>query len=161
MRVPCDRRVRGHRRGRFLDPLRARLTVAGLTTGAACFAALLAGHGAGHTTAPTMVFVTLVAAKLLYVFSVRGDGPAWRAGRNRLLGWAVGSSAAVAAAVPAVPALRSAFGAVELSNGQLLTSLGLATLPFLVGEGWKRMRRSPRGRSALAPLGGDLRRALT
>ena len=36
-----------------------------------------------------------------------------------------------------------------------------ATLPFLVGEGWKRMRRSPRGRSALAPLGGSLRRALT
>jgi Ca2+-transporting ATPase len=143
----------------LLDPLRSRLALAGLTTGAVCLAALLLGRGVDPATGQTMVFVTLVAAKLLYVFSVRGDGPWWRAGRNPLLLWAVAASAVIAA-VTLLPALSGAFGAAPLSSDQIGVALALATVPAVAGEAFKAWRRRSAGGPA-AWRGSSSRRPRT
>lgn len=73
----------------LLGPVRERLFVAGLATGACGFAAFALGRSSGQAAAQTMAFVTLVAAQLVYVFSTRGTGWPWRAGRNVALTSAV------------------------------------------------------------------------
>ncbi len=81
----------------------------------------------------------------MFVFTVRGDGPFWRAGRNPRLFGAVALSAAVALMVLAVPAVGDSFGAVALSAEQWLAAMALAVVPFVVPELWKL------GRPRLAP----------
>ena len=118
----------------LIDPLRGRLAVAGLTTGLACLAAYVLGRTDTAAAGQAMAFATIVAAKLLYVFSVRGEGPPWRAGRNRLLLAAVAGSGLVAAGV-------LAFAGVGLSAGQLAAVALLAPIPFLAGEAYKAVHR--------------------
>jgi Ca2+-transporting ATPase len=122
----------------LLDPVRARLGIAGLTTGLVSLAALIAGHADSAATGRTMAFATFVAAKLLYVFSVRGEGPPWRAGRNPALLGAVAASALLALAVLMVPAARDLFETVPLSGGQIAAVAGLALVPTLCAEAYKR-----------------------
>jgi hypothetical protein len=84
---------------------------------------------------------------LLYVFSVRGSGPPWQAGRNRALEAAVGLSAAATAAALAVGPLREAFDLRPLSPGQVALALGLAMPPTVAAELVKlRLRRAARAR---------------
>jgi Ca2+-transporting ATPase len=139
----------------LLDRVRTRLLVGGAAIGAAIMAAFLLGSQTSHAAGQTMAFATLVFGRLLFVFSVRGDGPFWRAGRNPRLFGAVATSAAVAIAVAAVPAVAERFAVVALSAGQWLTALGLALVPLLVTESWKGL---PRGRRAalasVRPLSG-------
>jgi hypothetical protein len=88
-----------------------------------------------------MAFTTLVFGRLMYVFAVRGDGSALRAGGNRLLIGAVLMSAAIATAVLAVAPLAERFSAVPLSSGRLAAALGLALVPFICTEAFKAARR--------------------
>ena len=87
-----------------------------------------------------LCFATLLFAQLAYVFAVRGERPFMRAGRNPVLIWAVAASAAVGAAVLAIPSLGSRFGAVQLEPGQLAAALALALGPFAVTECAKLIR---------------------
>jgi hypothetical protein len=75
--------------------------------------------------------------QLAYVFAVRGEGPFLRAGRNPALLAAVAGSAALGAAVIAIPTLAERFGAVELDGSQLAAALALALVPFAVTEAVK------------------------
>jgi P-type Ca2+ transporter type 2C len=131
----------------LLRPLRARLIVGGLATGTAAFAAFLIGTGDGHATGQTMAFTTVLFAQLGYVYAVRGDGPFFRAGRNRALDVAVAVSGLVGGLALALPPLADAFGVVELSAGQLAATLALATLPFIATEllKWGRRRSTEPG----------------
>ena len=136
----------------LLDRVWVRLLVGGAAIGAAIFASFLIGAETSHAAGQTMAFTTLVFGRLLFVFTVRGEGPFWRAGRNPRLFGAVALSAAVALVVLLVPAVG--FGTVGLSTGQWLAALGLAAVPFVVPELWKLGRpglavpRSPLGRRA-------------
>ena len=136
----------------LLDRVWVRLLVGGAAIGAAIFASFLIGAETSHAAGQTMAFTTLVFGRLLFVFTVRGEGPFWRAGRNLRLFGAVALSAAVALVVLLVPAVG--FGTVGLSTGQWLAALALAAVPFVVPELWKlgrpglAVRRSPLGRAA-------------
>jgi Ca2+-transporting ATPase len=125
----------------LLDPIRARLLGAGVATGLCGFAAFLLGRADGDDQARTMAFITLVAAQLLHVLSVRGDDVPWRAGRNRALGLALALSAAAGALVLVVPALADAFAVAPLSAAQLAAALLLACGPLAVGEAIKAAAR--------------------
>jgi Ca2+-transporting ATPase len=125
----------------LLGPVRERLVTAGLATGACGCAAFAIGRASGTADGQTMAFVTLVAAQLAYVFSVRGSDWPWRAGRNVALWAAVAASAAVVAALLAVPGLRSVFDIAPLSAGQVVLALALAALPALLAEALKAARR--------------------
>jgi Ca2+-transporting ATPase len=138
-----DRAPRPPREG-LLDPLRGRLGLAGLTTGLVCLAALLLGQADSEQTGTTMVFATLVGAKLLYVFSVRGDEAPWRAGWNWFLVAAVALSAALGASVLVVEPLRTIFDTAALSAGQIATVAALSTLPLIAGEAQKWLMRRRR-----------------
>ena len=130
----------------LLDRVWVRLLVGGAAIGAAIFASFLIGAETSHAAGQTMAFTTLVFGRLLFVFTVRGEGPFWRAGRNPRLFGAVALSAAVALVVLLVPAVG--FGTVGLrpANGSRRW-------------GWQRRRswcgaleaRSPRARGARAP----------
>jgi Ca2+-transporting ATPase len=121
----------------LLDRVRLRLLVGGAAIGAAIFASFLIGDQTSHVAGQTMAFTTLVFGRLLFVFTVRGEGPFWAAGRNlRLLG-AVALSAAVALVVLAVPAIGDRFGTTDLTGGQWFAALALAAVPFAVPELWK------------------------
>jgi Ca2+-transporting ATPase len=133
----------------LLGPLRDRLAVGGLATGAAAFAAFLIGDADSHSAAQTMAFATVLFAQLGFVYAVRGDGFFLGAGRNRALNAAVATSAAVGAAVLSVPPLAEAFGAVALSATQLAAALGLAAVPLAATELFKWARR--RGPHRVAP----------
>jgi Ca2+-transporting ATPase len=125
----------------LLGPLRGRLAVGGVATGAAAFAAFLIGEAAGTDTARTMAFTTVLFAQLGYVYAVRGDAFFLRVGRNRSLDAAVAASALVAAATLVFPPLRDAFATVPLSAGQLAAALALATAPLVATELLKAARR--------------------
>ena len=66
----------------LLDRVRARIVVGGAAIGVAIFASFLIGSETSHVVGQTMAFTTLVVGRLLFVFTVRGDGPFWRAGAN-------------------------------------------------------------------------------
>ena len=125
----------------LLAPIRDRVVAAGIAAGLAGFVAYLIGHADSAETGRTMTFITLVFAKLAYVFSVRGEGPAWRVPRNPWLLGAVASSSLVAVLVLAVPSLADAFDLSAIPAGKLAIALGLAVIPFAVGETVKAMRR--------------------
>jgi P-type Ca2+ transporter type 2C len=118
----------------LLAGLGYRLFMVGLATGAAAFAAFLIGRRADAQTGQTMAFTTLVASQLVYVFSARTTGHAWRGAANPVLLGAVILSGALAAAILAVPALRDAFDAVALNPTQLLEAIGLGLVPAFVAE---------------------------
>ena len=80
----------------LLDRVRARIVVGGAAIGVAIFASFLIGSETSHVVGQTMAFTTLVVGRLLFVFTVRGDGPFWRAGVNGRLFGAVALSAAIA-----------------------------------------------------------------
>ena len=121
----------------LLHGIGVRLLVAAALIGAASFASFAIGLHAGEKTGQTMALTTLVGTQLLYVFSVRGAGPAWRAGRNGWLVLSVIVSGAMMAAVLAVEPLADAFGTVPLSATNLLVAIGLGIMPPLVLEGVK------------------------
>lgn len=129
----------------LLGPLRWRLAVGGLATGAAAFAAFLIGEAYGDGVAQTMAFTTVVFAQLGYVYAVRGDGFFLRVKANRSLNAAVAISALVATAALGVPLLRDAFSTVPLSPGQLGIALVLATAPLVATELLKAGRRRMAG----------------
>ena len=129
----------------ILGPIAWRVVAGGALTGVASFASFLLGWQDGEPVAQTMCFVTLLFAQLAYVFAVRGERPFWRAGRNPALLWASAGSAAVGAAVLAIPPLAERFGAVELDAAQLGAALALALVPFAVTESAKLLRRGGRG----------------
>jgi Ca2+-transporting ATPase len=129
----------------ILGPIARRVVAGGALTGVASFASFLLGWQDGEPVAQTMCFVTLLFAQLAYVFAVRGERPFWRAGRNPALLWASAGSAAVGAAVLAIPPLAERFGAVELDAAQLGAALALALVPFAVTESAKLLRRGGRG----------------
>jgi Ca2+-transporting ATPase len=124
----------------ILGPIAGRVVAGGALTGFASFASFLIGWQDGEQIAQTMCFATLLFAQLAYVFAVRGERPFVRAGRNPALIWAVIASAAVGAAVLAIPSLGSRFGAVPLEPGQLGAALALALVPFAVTEAAKLIR---------------------
>lgn len=128
----------------LLGPVRERLFVAGLATGGCGFAAFVVGRSSGQADGQTMAFVTLVAAQLAYVFSTRGTGWPWRAGRNVALTSAVAVSAVVVIAILVLPGLRDAFDVAPLSGAQLAAAVALAAVPTVAAEIVKaRRRRSP------------------
>ncbi|HEU5143098.1 MAG TPA: cation-transporting P-type ATPase [Solirubrobacterales bacterium] len=131
----------------LLGPMRWRLTVGALITGAAAFAAFLIGSAESDATAQTMAFTTVVFAQLGYVYAVRGDGLFLRTRANWFLNGAVVASALVAVAALAVPAFRDALSTVALSTGQLLAALSLATAPLIGTEVFKAMQRLREGRA--------------
>ena len=125
----------------MLEPIWARLLIGGAATGLAAFAAFLIGEGTSHSTGQTMAFATLVFGQLAYVFSVRGTGWFFRAGRNPALLAAVLVSAVLQALVLATPALAGWFDVVALSPAQLAAVLALAGVPFLSAELLKALTR--------------------
>ena len=130
----------------LLDRVRVRLLVGGAAIGAAIFASFLIGDQTSHVAGQTMAFTTLVFGRLLFVFTVRGDGPFWEAGRNLRLFAAVALSAAVALIVLGVPAIGERFGTTGLTRAQWFAALALAGVAFVVPELWKLGRR---GRAAV------------
>jgi Ca2+-transporting ATPase len=117
----------------LLERVRARLVVGGATIGVAIFASFLIGAETSHVAGQTMAFTTLVLGRLLFVFTVRGDGPFWRAGRNPQLLAAVALSATIAFAVLVTD---------HLTARQWAVAVALASLPLIVPELWKwRARR--------------------
>ena len=100
----------------LLDRVRARLLVGGAAIGAAIFASFLIGSETSHVVGQTMAFTTLVFGRLLFVFTVRGEGPFWRAGKNLRLFGAVALSAAIALLVLLVPRARRAASAPSASR---------------------------------------------
>jgi len=126
----------------LLDRVRGRLLVGGAAIGAAIFASFLIGDQTSQAVGQTMGFTTLVFGRLLFVFTVRGDGPFWAAGRNLRLFGAVALSAAVALVVLVVPAVGERFGTVGPTGGQWLAALSLAVVPFVVPELFKLALRA-------------------
>jgi P-type Ca2+ transporter type 2C len=124
----------------LLDGVRIRIVIGGAAIGAAIFASFLIGSDTSHVVGQTMAFTTLVFGRLLFVFTVRGDGPFWRAGVNLRLFGAVALSAAIALAVLAVRGLGDEFGAVSLSGAQWAAALALGVVPLVVPELWKLRR---------------------
>jgi Ca2+-transporting ATPase len=135
----------------LLDRVRGRLLVGGAAIGVAIFASFLIGDQAGQAVGQTMAFATLVFGRLVFVFTVRGEGPFWRAGSNPRLFGAVALSAAIALVVLLVPAVGDSFGAVALSGGQWTAALALAVVPLAVPELWKALHRRPVRRSRVSP----------
>ena len=131
----------------LLDGVRVRLLVGGAAIGAAIFASFLIGAETSHVAGQTMAFTTLVLGRLLFVFTVRGEAPFWRAGANPRLFGAVALSAAIALLVLVVSALSERFGTVALTGGQWAAALTLAFIPLIVPELWKLRQR---GRFATA-----------
>jgi magnesium-transporting ATPase (P-type) len=137
----------------LLDRVRGRLLVGGAAIGAAIFASFLIGDQTSHVVGQTTAFTTLVFGRLLFVFTVRGDGPFWQAGRNLRLFAALALSAAVALVVLGVPAVGERFGTTGLSGGQWLASLALAAVPLVVPELWKLAQRRFTATGARSPIG--------
>ena len=137
----------------LLDRVRARIVVGGAAIGVAIFASFLIGSETSHVAGQTMAFTTLVVGRLLFVFTVRGDEPFWRAGANVRLFGAVALSAAIAFAVLLVSTVGEEFGTVGLTAGQWAAALALALLPLIVPELWKLRRRAPRRAPRLRPAG--------
>ena len=125
----------------LLDRVRVRLLVGGAAIGAAIFASFLIGSETSHVAGQTMAFTTLVFGRLLFVFTVRGEGPFWRAGANPRLFGAVALSAAIALVVLLVSAVGERFGTVGLTGGQWGAAVALALVPLIVPELWKLRRR--------------------
>jgi Ca2+-transporting ATPase len=135
----------------LLDRVRPRLVVGGAAIGAAIFASFLIGEQTSHVAGQTMAFTTLVLGRLLFVFTVRGDGPFWRAGTNlRLLG-AVALSAAIALIVLVVPFVGEEFGVDGLSGAQWAAAVALAVVPLVVPELFKALPWRSARRARLFP----------
>ena len=100
-----ERAPRPPSRGAARPGPRAACSSGGAAIGAAIFASFLIGDQTSQAVGQTMGFTTLVFGRLLFVFTVRGDGPFWAAGRNRRLFGAVALSAAVALIVLVVSAV--------------------------------------------------------
>jgi magnesium-transporting ATPase (P-type) len=98
-----------------------------------------------------MAFTTLVLGRLLFVFSVRGEGPFWRAGVNLRLFGAVALSAAIALAVLLVPFVGEEFGTTGLTGAQWAAAVALALVPLGVPELWKALPWRPARRARLSP----------
>jgi Ca2+-transporting ATPase len=128
----------------ILGPIAGRVAAGGALTGIASFASFLIGWQDGEEVAQTMCFATLLFAQLAYVFAVRGDRPFLRGGRNPVLVGAVAASAAIGAAVLALPPLGALFGAVPVGPAQLGAALGLALVPFAATETAKLTRSRSR-----------------
>jgi magnesium-transporting ATPase (P-type) len=94
-----------------------------------------------------MAFATLVFAQLAYVFAVRAEGWPPFAGRNRVLYFAVATSAAVVAVLLAARPLHDALDVVPLSLSQLAAVAALASVPFAALVAFKAWR-SRRGAGA-------------
>jgi len=127
----------------LLRPIASRLAVGGVATGAAAFGAYVAGLGESAAHGQTMAYVTLVLGQLLYVYAVRGEGPAWRAGRNRALHLAVLASLVIWAATLAIEPVAERLGMVDLTSAQLMLAVVLAAVPFVAAElhkAWRRRR---------------------
>jgi P-type Ca2+ transporter type 2C len=124
----------------LLDGVRGRLAIGGAAIGVAIFASFLIGSGTSHVVGQTMAFTTLVFGRLLFVFTVRGEGPFWRAGLNVRLFGAVALSTVIALAVLVVHAAGERFGTGDLTAGQWAAALALALLPLIVPELWKLRR---------------------
>jgi len=135
----------------LLDRVRGRVAVGGAAIGVAIFASFLIGDQTGHVVGQTMAFTTLVVGRLLFVFTVRGEGPFWRAGVNLRLFGAVALSAAIAFAVLVVSVVGERFGTVDLTVPQWAAALALAGLPLIVPELWKLRRRAPWRAARLRP----------
>ena len=129
----------------ILGPIAWQVAAGGALTGVASFASFMLGWQDGEPVAQTMCFVTLLFAQLAYVFAVRGERPFWCAGRNPALLCAAAGSAALGAAVLAIPPLAERFGTVGLDAAQLAAALALALVPFLVTESAKLLRRAGHG----------------
>ena len=128
----------------FSRALGSMLVVAGLGVGLSATAAYVAGRELAPASAQTMAFATLALAELLLVYAIRSPSvPAWRGGRNPMLGWSVLASLAVVAAVVYTPALREPFGTEALAVRELGLVAVLAVLPAAVLEAikWRRRRR--------------------
>jgi magnesium-transporting ATPase (P-type) len=134
-----------------LDRVRARLVVGGAAIGAAIFVSFLIGTETSHVAGQTMAFTTLVLGRLLFVFTVRGDGPFWRAGVNLRLFGAVALSAAIALVILIVPFVGEEFGVAGLSGGQWLAAVALALVPLIVPELCKALPRRSVRRTRLSP----------
>ena len=130
-----------------------RLLVGGAAIGAAIFASFLIGDQTSHAAGQTMAFTTLVFGRLLFVFTVRGEGPFWRAGATRASSAPSRFGRRRAARPPGVGAGRQ-LRHTGLTGGQWLAALALALVPFIVPELWKLRRPAlavpqpapPRGR---------------
>ena len=127
-----------------LEPIRRSLAIGGIATGIAVFASFLVGHSIDDDLGVTMAFATLAFSRLLYVFTIRGEGWPWRGGRNPALIAAAATSGLIASAVLVVRPLHDAFGVVPMAPWQLAVALSLALLPAVVTETAKALRRRAR-----------------
>jgi Ca2+-transporting ATPase len=127
----------------LLGPIRTRLLIGGLTTGAVAFVAFVVGYGDNRAAGQTMAFATLVFAQLAYVFAVRANGWPPVAGRNWFLYLAVAGSAMLVVALLAARPLHDAFDLVALDAGQLVMVAALALVPFatlIAFDNWRNRR---------------------
>ena len=112
MRKPPRRRARG-----CSTASASGCSWAARRSAAAIFASFLIGAETSHAPGQTMAFTTLVFGRLLFVFTVRGDGPFWRAGTQPA---SVRRRGAVGRRSPCscllVPAVGESFGAVGLDR---------------------------------------------
>jgi Ca2+-transporting ATPase len=135
---------RGPERGdRLFEPRAwAALAGVGVIVGAVALAAFLVGDQGEGETAQTMAFATIAFAELALVFALRSplEG-AWNAPRNAYLVSSVVASAALVLVSLYVPVLNGPLGTVPLAAEELLVTLALATLPFLLVESGKLLLR--------------------
>jgi Ca2+-transporting ATPase len=125
------------------------LCAVAVTVGAVTLAAFGAGLALGDGVAQTMAFATLALSELALVFAVRCPlAHAWRAPRNRWLGWSVAASVAVVAAAVYVPWAHEPFATCSLDPVEATLCLALALAPFAVMELAKSLW-SWRGRAVL------------
>jgi Ca2+-transporting ATPase len=121
----------------------AALALIGGAVAAVTLAAYLLGGGEDGTSAQTMALVTLAAAELALVFTLRSPlEAAWRLPANRWLNASVAGSLALVAAAVYLPVTQDALSTVTLSTGDLLSAASLAAVPAVLVEAAKAARRA-------------------
>jgi magnesium-transporting ATPase (P-type) len=113
-----------------------------LLVGCATFAALAAGRALDSSAPQTMAYATLALSELALAFGMRSTSiAAWRLPVNRwLVASTLGAATFVAVSVY-VQAAHEPFATVNLSAGQALIVVALASLPLVVVELLKALRR--------------------
>ena len=126
----------------FGRPMWWALAAIGVAVGGVSLAALGIGRAEGDGSAQTMAFATLALAELALVFGMRSaTTAAWRLALNPWLVWSVLASVAVVVLAVYLPLTQDAFATVSLTPRQLAAAVGLATVPLLLVEAAKAVRR--------------------
>ena len=131
--------------GFFAGGLGLDIALEGMLIGALTLLAFALGchvlPGCGVALGRTLAFCTLSLSEIAHAVNLRGDLPLTRLGlgSNRLMLLAVGVCTALQVAVVAVAPLAGLFGCVMPGRAAWLTTAALSLVPFLLGEGGKRL----------------------